>query len=81
MSRLTLFPKFDVADSAQSSPLHPGPTSTMSDSEKPFKLSVSDADLELLQKKLALTILPSELDDAGWPYGVPLAHIKRLLEH
>lgn len=53
----------------------------MSDSEKPFKLAVSDADVELLQKKLALTILPSELDDAGWPYGVPLTHIKRLLEH
>ena len=53
----------------------------MADSERPFKLAVSDADLELLQRKLALTILPTELDDAGWPYGVPLAHIKRLLEH
>jgi len=49
-------------------------------SEKPFTLAVPDAELELLQKKLALTTLPGELDDAGWEYGVPLADVKRLLE-
>ena len=50
-------------------------------SEKPFTLAVPAASLELLQKKLAVATLPSELDDAGWSYGVPLAHVKRLLEY
>lgn len=52
-----------------------------SDSEKPFTVDVPDADLELLSKKLALTTLPDELDDAAWDYGVPLVDVKRLLEH
>ncbi|KAI0745574.1 alpha/beta-hydrolase [Earliella scabrosa] len=49
--------------------------------ERPFKLRVPDADLQLLQKKLNLTRYPNELDDAGWNYGVPLAHVQRLVEH
>ncbi|KAH8107254.1 alpha/beta-hydrolase [Cristinia sonorae] len=55
-------------------------SSVSSGSEKPFKLSVSDADLDLLHKKLALTTLPDELDGAGWNYGAPLAHVTRLLD-
>ena len=47
-------------------------------SETPFKISVSDAELELLKKKLQLTRFPDEIDDAKWDYGVPLADIKRL---
>lgn len=46
--------------------------------EKPFKLCIPDEDLELLRKKLALSRLPDELEDAQWDYGVPLADIKRL---
>ena len=46
--------------------------------EKPFILSVSDADLGLLRQKLDLVRLPDEVDDAGWDYGVPLADMKRL---
>lgn len=34
-----------------------------------------------MRRKLELTNLPDELDDAGWDYGVPLADLKRLLEH
>ncbi|TBU22050.1 epoxide hydrolase [Dichomitus squalens] len=49
--------------------------------EAPFKLSVPDADLELLQKKLELVRSPDELDGAGWDYGVPLAEIKHLTEY
>ncbi|KAI0718991.1 alpha/beta-hydrolase [Cerioporus squamosus] len=49
--------------------------------EKPFKLHVSDADIETLHKKLELARFPDELDDAGWQYGAPLAHVKRLVEH
>ncbi|RDX44900.1 alpha/beta-hydrolase [Lentinus brumalis] len=48
--------------------------------EQPFKLHVSDADIDTLHKKLALVRFPDELDDAGWNYGVPLAHVKRLVE-
>ncbi|KAK6992540.1 Alpha/Beta hydrolase protein [Favolaschia claudopus] len=47
--------------------------------ETPFKISIPDAALELLQKKLELTTLPDELDGAGWDYGAPLADVKRLV--
>lgn len=47
--------------------------------EQPFQLHVSDADIEFLHKKLDLTRLPDELEDAGRDYGVPLADIQRLL--
>jgi hypothetical protein len=47
--------------------------------ETPFKIVVPDASIELLHKKLALTVLPDELDEAGWDYGVPLSDIRRLL--
>lgn len=48
-------------------------------SEQPFKVSVPDADLDVLRQKLDLVRLPDELDEAGWDYGAPLADIKRLL--
>lgn len=47
--------------------------------EEPFKIHVSDADLNFLKQKLALTRFPDELEDAEWEYGVPLADIKRLV--
>ena len=54
----------------------------MADStEKSFTISVPEEQLDFLQKKLALSRLPDELDDAGWDYGVPLSHTKRLVEH
>ena len=56
------------------------PSPTMADI-RPFTLSISDDQLQLLQEKLAATTLPDELDDAGWDYGAPLADIKRLVEH
>ncbi|KAL6300107.1 alpha/beta-hydrolase [Sparassis latifolia] len=49
--------------------------------EQPFKVSVPDADIDLLHKKLELVRLPDELDDAGWDYGVPLTDIRRLVEY
>ncbi len=48
---------------------------------QPFKLSVPDADLDLLHEKLDLARFPDELDGAGWDYGVPLADVKRLVAH
>lgn len=47
--------------------------------EQPFKVSVSDADLDLLHRKLELVRLPDELEEAGWEYGAPLADVKRLV--
>ncbi|KAI8971134.1 alpha/beta-hydrolase [Trametes punicea] len=49
--------------------------------EVPFTLSVSDAAIELLQKKLDLVRFPDELENAGWDYGSPLTDIKRLVDH
>lgn len=46
---------------------------------QPFTLSVSDADLELLRKKLEITRFPDEVEGAGWDYGVQLADVQRLV--
>jgi hypothetical protein len=35
----------------------------------------------LLKRKLSLSRLPDELENAGWDYGVPLADLQRLLNH
>ncbi|KAI0768967.1 alpha/beta-hydrolase [Trametes elegans] len=48
---------------------------------KPFTVQVSDADLELLHKKLELATFPDELEGAGWDYGAPLADVKRITEY
>lgn len=40
--------------------------------EMPFKISVSETDIELLRKKLEQVRFPDELEDAGWKYGTPL---------
>ncbi|KAH6912993.1 epoxide hydrolase [Coprinopsis sp. MPI-PUGE-AT-0042] len=49
--------------------------------EKPFKIAVSDADIDLLHKKLELTRFPDEIEDAGKDYGAPLADIQRLVSY
>ena len=49
--------------------------------EQPFKISIQDDELDLLKAKLELAVLPDELDDAGWAYGVPLVDLKRLVAH
>ena len=52
---------------------------TSPSAEHPFRIAIPDAQLELLRRKIELTTLPDELDDAGRDYGVPLSDIKRLL--
>lgn len=47
--------------------------------EQPFTLTVPDADIEFLLKKLAVSRIPDELEDAKWEYGSPLEDIKRLV--
>ncbi|KAI0259498.1 alpha/beta-hydrolase [Gloeopeniophorella convolvens] len=48
--------------------------------ETPFKIAVPDDALSLLQRKLADTRLPDEVEGAGWDYGTPLSDIKRLVD-
>jgi Epoxide hydrolase N terminus len=49
--------------------------------EEPFRIAVSDADIELLHKKLDLTRFPDELEDSGRDYGAPLKDLQRLVAH
>ena len=53
----------------------------MAFSETPFKISVSDSDLDLLHKKLDLTRFLDELKGAGKDYGSPLADMRRLVDY
>ena len=53
---------------------------TTAGAERPFAITVPQAEIDLLKKKLSLVRLPDELDGAGWNYGAPLAHVKRLVE-
>src|SRR5438046_10676519 len=39
---------------------------------RPFRINVSDEAIEQLHKKLELTRLPGDLDEAAWEYGAPL---------
>ncbi|CAA7271338.1 unnamed protein product [Cyclocybe aegerita] len=52
---------------------------TLPGADSPFKIEVTDEQLDLLKKKLALTTFPDELEDAGRDYGAPLADLKRLV--
>ena len=49
--------------------------------ETSFTISVPDSDIELLKRKLALTRLPDELENAGSDYGAPLTDIRRLVAY
>ncbi|KAK0209491.1 Alpha/Beta hydrolase protein [Armillaria fumosa] len=51
----------------------------MAPSETPFKISIPDEKLELLQRKLALVTFPDELEGSGTKYGAPLKDIQRLV--
>ncbi|KAJ3575873.1 hypothetical protein NP233_g813 [Leucocoprinus birnbaumii] len=46
--------------------------------EVPFRISVSNEEIDFLKKKLNLTRLPDEIEDAGRDYGAPLQDIQRL---
>lgn len=49
---------------------------------QPYTISVPDTAIEKLKRKLADADYPDELDTADqWPYGSPLADVKRLANH
>lgn len=47
----------------------------------PFKISVSDADLDLLNQKLNLTRWPDKETPSDWTQGIPLAYMQELQEY
>ncbi|KAK0474607.1 Alpha/Beta hydrolase protein, partial [Armillaria novae-zelandiae] len=51
----------------------------MASPESPFKISILDEKLKLLQQRLALVTFPDELDDSGKKYGAPLKDIQHLV--
>jgi pimeloyl-ACP methyl ester carboxylesterase len=49
---------------------------------KPYTISVPDAAIDKLRRKLANAYYPDELDTTTqWPYSSPLSDIKRLAKH
>jgi pimeloyl-ACP methyl ester carboxylesterase len=48
---------------------------------QPFKIAVSQADLDDLRDRLAHTRWPSQLSGVGWSRGVPLGYLKGLTQY
>lgn len=48
---------------------------------RPFRLETAQADLDDLRARLDRVRWPDEVPGRGWQYGVPLAHLKDLVEH
>ena len=48
---------------------------------RPFRINVSEDDLEDLRRRLARTRWPDELPGVGWRYGVPVGYLKELAEY
>ena len=48
---------------------------------RPFRIHVSEDDLEDLRRRLARTRWPDELPGVGWRYGVPVSYLKELAEY
>ena len=54
---------------------------TTAEEIRPFRIDVSDADLEDLRDRLARTRLPDELPGVGWSYGVSRDFVNEMTEH
>jgi pimeloyl-ACP methyl ester carboxylesterase len=53
---------------------------TNAEEVRPFRIDVSDADIEDLRERLAKTRWPDELPGVGWGYGVSLDFVKEMTE-
>jgi epoxide hydrolase len=57
-------------------------TTASSDNEiRPFRIGISQADLDDLRERLARTRWPTELPGTGWEAGVPLGYLKDLADY
>jgi epoxide hydrolase len=57
------------------------PEPTTAEEIRPFRIEVSDAELEDLRERLARTRWPDELPGVGWTYGVTLDSVKNVAEY
>ena len=48
---------------------------------RPFKIEISDAELDDLRERLARTRWPESPAESGWDRGVPLEYLKGLVEY
>jgi epoxide hydrolase len=54
---------------------------TKAEEVRPFRIDISDAELEDLGDRLARTRWPDEVPGVGWSYGVGLDYVKEMTEH
>src|SRR5258708_19631219 len=54
---------------------------TMSDEIRPFKIQVSDADLEDLKKRLRASRWPDLQTVPDWSQGIPLEYVQKICEY
>lgn len=47
----------------------------------PYKINVSQVELDDLETKLSLVRWPDDLPDVGWTRGVPVAYLQKLVAH
>ncbi len=50
----------------------------MSDTIRPFRIEIPEADVDDLHDRLASARWPGELPGTGWARGIPLGHLKEL---
>ncbi len=48
---------------------------------RPFKIAISEKELEDLQERIKGTRWPNEIEDSGWDRGVPLAYARKLADY
>ena len=47
----------------------------------PFRIAISEPELEDLRDRLARTRWPDEAPIAGWDYGIPLGYVRELADY
>jgi pimeloyl-ACP methyl ester carboxylesterase len=57
------------------------PDPTTAEEILPFRIEISDAELDDLRDRLARTRWPDELPGVGWSYGVSLGFVKDMVQH
>src|SRR5438445_13766479 len=53
----------------------------MSEAIEPFEIRVDDSVLEDLQRRLAQTRLPDQIEGTGWEYGIPIDYLGELVAY